>query len=238
MKEIMKIAKKKKIYVIEDCAHAIGTLFSNRHVGTFGDVGCFSFYPTKNITTIEGGMIITNSKENQNKFKSLRNHSMTKSLTQRYKIGNPWDYDIIEPGYNFRLDEIRSALGSSQLKRIKKMNQLRRNACKYYNKKLQKIKGITIPEISINDSCHLYILKINQDYKISRDKLYKKLLKNKIRSTVHYKPLHKFSIFKKYDNSKDFVNTSQIYEEILSLPLYPQITQKQQDKVIKCISEQ
>lgn len=238
MKEIMKIAKLNNLRVIEDCAHAIGTRFCNKHVGTFGDIGCFSFYPTKNITTIEGGMVITNSKKNFDNVKSLRNHSMTKSLSQRYSSGNPWDYDIIEPGYNFRLDEIRSALGSSQLQRIKKLNQLRRNACKYYNQHLQKVKGIKTPSISSNDSCHLYVIRITSEYGITRNQLYKKLLKNKIRTTVHYKPLHKFSIFKKYKNSKDLANSSQIYEEILSLPLYPQISQKQQDKVIKCISDQ
>ena len=238
MKEILKIVKENDIYLIEDCAHAIGTKYQQRHVGTFGDIGCFSFYPTKNITTIEGGMVITNSKKTQEKIKSLRNHCMTKSLSQRYKIGNPWDYDVIEPGYNFRLDEIRSALGSSQLIRIKKLNDLRRNACKYYNKKLKKVKGIIVPEISKNDSCHLYIIRITKNYGISRDQLYKKLLKNKIRTTVHYKPLHKFSVFKKYNNlKKNLSNTTQLYEEILSLPLYPQILKKHQDKVIKYISE-
>ena len=117
--EIMKLAKKNNLFVIEDCAHAIGTYYKNKHVGTFGNTGCFSFYPTKNITTLEGGMILTKSKILANKIKKLRNQGITKSLNQRFSKGKPWEYDIDEPGYNFRLDEIRCALGISQLNQLK-----------------------------------------------------------------------------------------------------------------------
>jgi len=109
IKEILKISKKNNLKVIEDCAHALGSKIGKKHVGTFGDVGCFSFYPTKNFTTIEGGMIITNSKQISDYTKSARNHGITRSLDNRFSAGKPWEYDIEESGFNFRLDEIRSA---------------------------------------------------------------------------------------------------------------------------------
>ena len=139
MREIIRIARKHNLKVVEDCAHAIGARLDGKHVGNFGDAGCFSFYPTKNITTIEGGMIITNSKAVASYVTSLRNHGLNKTLMQRFAKGKPWDYDIIQPGYNYRLDEIRSALGLSQLKRIDKLNKMRKKVYEYYNKKLEKV---------------------------------------------------------------------------------------------------
>ena len=98
IKEISSIAKKNNISVIEDCAHAIGARINNKHVGTFGQLGCFSFYPTKNFTTIEGGMIITNSKKMANFVRAARNHGISKTLASRISKGKPWDYDIQNPG--------------------------------------------------------------------------------------------------------------------------------------------
>ena len=238
MTEIKKIARKYGLFIIEDCAHAIGTKKKNKHVGTFGDAGCFSFYPTKNFTTIEGGMIITNSKKIAKYVNAARNHGLTKSLQQRFAKGKPWDYDVFEPGYNYRLDEIRSALGISQLRRIKKMNLQRKNIFKYYNLKLRSIKGITIPVLPPNEehACHLYVLQIHKEYGMTRNDLFLKLLKNGIRSSVHYKPLHKFSVFKKLAKVHDsLINSKELYKKIISLPLYSQISKNEQDKVIHCI---
>ena len=113
MKTILKIPKKHSVKIIEDCAHGIGTFFDKKHVGNFGDVGCFSFYPTKNITTVEGGMIITNNKKIANFVKLSRNHGISRSLLDRYSSGLPWEYDVenveetiddvISIGYPYRL---------------------------------------------------------------------------------------------------------------------------------------
>lgn len=236
--KIQEIAKSKKLFVIEDCAHAIGTKLHSKHVGTFGDAGCFSFYPTKNITTLEGGMIITNRKKISDFAKAARNHGITKSLSQRYKSKKPWDYDIIEPGYNYRLDEIRSSLGKSQLKKISGLNLLRKKAFVYYNKRLSNKKGIEIPQIGMPDehSFHLYIIKVKKDFGISRDELYLSLLKAGVRTTVHYKPLQLFSIMKKRAKTYDrLTNSMHLFQQVLSLPLYPHISKKQQDFVIDII---
>jgi len=240
IKNIKKITKTNNLFLIEDCAHAIGAKFENKHAGTFGDAGCFSFYPTKNITTIEGGMVICNSKNTAQRIQSFRNHGITQTLKQRFSDGKPWDYDEIEPGYNFRLDEIRASLGISQLKKISKLNSLRRKACEYYNSELKNIDGIESPEISKkNDNAfHLYIIKIKKEYGLSRDKLFLKLLNSGIRTSVHYKPLHKFTVFKKATKiKKELKNSKILYGEILSLPLFPMITKTEQNYVIEKIKQ-
>ena len=236
--EIIKIAKHNDLLVLEDCAHAIGARTEGKHVGMFGNAGCFSFYPTKNITTIEGGMIITNSKKIAKYVTSARNHGLSRSLMNRFSHGKPWDYDVVEPGYNYRLDEVRSALGLSQLKRLKELNLLRRKACEYYKKKLESVKGVITPQISQKDDnvYHLYITRITKEYNLSRDKLFTIFAKEGITTSLHYKPLHKFTAYKKtakiYDELK---NSNELYDEIISLPLYPKISRGQQDLVIECI---
>ena len=239
IEEILDLAKDHDLKVIEDCAHAIGTRIDGKHVGTFGDFGCFSFYPTKNITTLEGGMVISKNKKLTECVKILRNHGISHSLVERYSKGYPWEYDIKEAGYNYRLDEIRSALGISQLNKINEMNEKRKNAFKYYNKFLVNIPGISIPsEEDLNyNSCHLYVLRILKNrFPISRDQLFQELLSAGVRTTVHYKPLNKFSIFRKLGKIGDKLkNSNELYDEILSLPLYPDIKKEDQKIVIKTI---
>jgi len=238
--EITSIARKNRISIIEDCAHAIGARVNSKHVGIFGQAGCFSFYPTKNFTTIEGGMVVTNSKNIADFVRYARNHGITKTLTSRFSSGKPWDYDIKNSGYNYRLDEIRASLGINQIKRVKKMNLLRKKAADYYNKKLEDIEGVIVPgkSIGVEHVHHLYVIRITRKYGITRDMLFQKLLKIGIRTSVHYKPLHMFTIFKKMAKIIDSLSNSvHVYSQILSLPLYPSISKKQQDLVINNIKK-
>ena len=238
MKKIMKVARSNSLKVIEDCAHGVGTSYNKKHVGNFGNAGCFSFYPTKNLTTVEGGMVITNNKKIANFIQLARNHGMSKSLMSRYSSGKPWEYDIKDVGYNFRLDEIRSALGISQLRKLTILNKKRLSAFLYYNKGLKNIPGLIIPNEKNfkNNSCHLYIIRITTNAKISRDRLFYDLQKNGIGSSVHYKPLHEFTLFRKKGISRDSLSVSKrMYKEILSLPMYPQLTRSKQDLVINSI---
>ena len=237
IEEILDVAKDNNLKVIEDCAHAVGTFHKSKHVGTLGNTGCFSFYPTKNITTAEGGMVITNSEKIAEKVRQLRNHGMTKSLKSRYSSEYPWIFDIKQPGYNYRLDEIRAALGITQLKRIKKINELRKKASSYYNKNLQNIPGIILPDM-VNDkthSYHLYTIRVTKLYKLSRNQLFKKLKDNGIRTTVYWMPIHKYTAYRKFVKTSNILNTTKIYDEILALPLFPNISKKHQDAVIKVI---
>ena len=235
--EILDVAKDNNLKVIEDCAHAVGTFHKSKHVGTLGSTGCFSFYPTKNITTAEGGMVITNSKQIADKVRQLRSHGMTKSLQNRYSSEYPWIFDILQPGYNYRLDEIRAALGITQLKRIKKINDLRKKASTYYHKNLKNIPGIILPDM-VNDrthSYHLYTIRVTNPYKLSRNQLFKKLKNNGIRTTVYWMPIHKYTAYQKFAKKSNVINTTKIYDEILALPLFPNISKIHQDSVIKVI---
>ena len=237
IEDILDVAKDNNLKVIEDCAHAVGTFHKSKHVGTLGNTGCFSFYPTKNITTAEGGMVITNSEKIAEKVRQLRNHGMTKSLKSRYSSEYPWIFDIKQQGYNYRLDEIRAALGITQLKRIKKINGLRKKASSYYNKNLQNIPGIILPDM-VNDkthSYHLYTIRVTKPYKLSRNQLFKKLKDNGIRTTVYWMPIHKYTAYRKFVKTSNILNTTKIYDEILALPLFPNISKKHQDTVIKAI---
>jgi len=238
MKKIQKLSKKYDLKIIEDCAHAFGAFHEGKHVGTFGNAGCFSFYPTKNITTIEGGMIISNSKSFANKMSSLRNHGLSKTLVERNTHSEPWNYDVVIPGHNFRLDEVRSSLGISQIKKFRKFKENRIKAAKYYNDFFSKINGIELLPYkkSKNPIYHLYIIKISKKFGLSRNQVHKKLYELGIGTTVHYKPLHKFSIFKIFNpKESDFKITNRSFDECLSIPLFASITRKQQDYVIKSI---
>ena len=240
IKEVSSIARKNNVSIIEDCAHAIGARINKKHVGTFGQLGCFSFYPTKNFTTIEGGMIITNSKKIADFVRTTRNHGISKTLASRFSKGKPWNYDIENPGYNYRLDEIRASLGINQMKRIKKMNKLRKKAANYYTEKLGNVNGVIVPDKSIDAEHvhHLYVIRITEKYSITRDMLFHKLLERGIRTSVHYKPLHMFTIFKKLAKiSGSLSNSKDVYSQILSLPIYPSISKKQQDLVIHHIEK-
>ena len=230
MTQIKKIAKKNNLLLVEDCAHAIGTKLNNKHAGTFGDVGCFSFYPTKNFTTIEGGMIITDSKRIAEYVTSARSHGLTKSLAERYSKGKPWDYDIINPGFNYRLDEIRASLGLNQLKRINSLNFKRLLVSKYYSKQLEEIPAIITPKVfrKKEHTYHLYIIKIKNEFGQNRDEVFKRLKKAGIQVSVHYKPLHRFSAYKKLTKTYGKLdNSKQIYKENLSLPIYPGISKRE-----------
>ena len=240
IKEVSSIARKNNVSIIEDCAHAIGARINKKHVGTFGQLGCFSFYPTKNFTTIEGGMVITNSKKIADFVRAARNHGISKTLVSRFSNGKPWDYDIQNTGYNYRLDEIRAALGINQMKRIGKMNHLRKKAANYYTKKLENVEGIIVPNESNSAEHvhHLYVIRITRKYGITRDVLFQKLLRDGIRTSVHYKPLHKFTAIKKIAKKFNSLSSSKyVYSQILSLPIYPSISKKQQDLVISCIEK-
>jgi len=235
--EVLDVAKANNLKVVEDCAHAIGTFHKSKHVGTIGNAGCFSFYPTKNITTAEGGMVITNSKNIADKVRQLRSHGMLKSLKSRYAGGYPWVFDILEPGYNYRLDEIRCALGISQLRRVAKINKMRKTAVSYYHSKLHNIPGIILPDMvrDKSHSYHLYTIRVTKSFGMSRNQLFKKLKQAGIRTTVYWMPIHKFTAYRKYVKKSNVVTTSKIYDEILSLPLFPNISKRHQDAVINCI---
>jgi len=235
MDKIISISKKHGLHIVEDCAHALGTTFRNKKCGNIGSSGCFSFYPTKIITTGEGGMITTNNLKINKRVRTLKSQGMTINAYDREKKGQ-WKYDITEVGYNYRLDEIRASLGTSQMERVSEINKRRMKIARKYDKKITKISGITKPKTKPdrNHIYHLYTIKIEKDYPITRDELIKKLHRNGIGTSVQYYPLHLMSYFrKKYKNKrKQFPNANLLKDQVLCLPIFPQMTDKQLNYVI------
>jgi dTDP-4-amino-4,6-dideoxygalactose transaminase len=236
MDELMDLTKSKNLSIVEDCAHALGSKFGKLMCGSIGDIGCFSFYPTKIITTGEGGMVTTNNSGFYKKIINLRSQGMNISPNQREKSVR-WKYDIVDLGYNYRLDEIRSSLGVSQLKRIDKINQLRIKIADQYNKLLKNINGISLPMIKSNRNhiFHLYSIKIEKEYHLTRDELFKKLHKKGIGTSVQYYPLHFMSYNKNKYKVSDFPNANKLKDQVLCLPIYPTMNQKQIEYVTSSI---
>ena len=234
MDKILSISKKFGLKIVEDCAHALGSTFNRKKCGSIGDLGCFSFYPTKIITTGEGGMVTTNSLKLYKKTIQLRSHGMSKLPPEREKSA-AWKYDIVDLGYNYRLDEIRASLGYSQFRRINEINNLRMKIAKKYDTQLSKIPGIEIPKKAKNRNhiYHLYTIKINENYPISRDELFVKLNKSGIGSSVQYPPLHLMSYNANKFKKSDYPNANKLKDQIISLPIFP--TMKNQD-IIRVIS--
>ena len=215
---IMKIAG--KIPIIEDCAQSFGSSLKNKKAGTFGKIACFSFYPTKNLAAIgDGGALITNNKNLYLKMLSLRQYGWDKNRISK------------QPGYNSRLDEIQAAILNIKFKLIKKNNLKRNILAKRYIKSLSDL-PIFFPK-SIKGSFHSYHLFVIITKK--RNKLLKFLRHKQIIASIHYKnPLHKMPSFSKYIKKKP-LNAEKLSNSILSLPIYPELSYREQNKVINAI---
>tara|TARA_B100001964_G_C14196814_1_gene583824 strand:- start:674 stop:1729 length:1056 start_codon:yes stop_codon:yes gene_type:complete len=234
MKQIMDIAKEKNLFVIEDAAHAPGSEVSGKKLGSIGDIGCFSFFSNKNLVAGEGGMIVTNDDKLAEKIKKIRSHGMTSLSWDRHK-GHAFSYDVTDLGYNYRTNEIASALGLCQLKKLDKNNEKRKELSILYRKYLENAKGITLPYNNVKEksSCHLFPVIL--DEKISRVKFMEFLKKNGIQSSIHYPPIHLFSYYKKRFGFKKGMLplTEFIGEREVTLPLHPLL----KDEDIKYIAE-
>ncbi len=229
MKEIQEIAEDGKIHMVEDCAHSLGAVYDGKKAGSLSTMGCFSFYPTKIITTLEGGMITTDDEQTARRLKLLREHGMTKSASER-ESDETWFYDVTELGYNCRLNEIQAALGISQLNRVEKGIQKRVEAARFYTKLLNAC-GLATPYEAPHRThiFHLYAIRIIREKAgITRNELFKRLANRGIGVSVHYTPLHLLSFYRKLLKNKrlEFPVAERVYEQVLSLPIYPTITRE------------
>ena len=240
MEEILDVAEDHKLHVIEDCAHSLGSEYRGRKTGSIGIVGSFSFYPTKMITTLEGGMLTTNEDWIERKARLLREHGMTRSALDREKTAD-WHYDVNEMGYNYRLNEVQAALGVSQLKRVEDGIKKRVEVARYYTRKLSRTNGVITPYEAKDRThvYHLYVIKIlKEKCGLTRDELFKKLSTKGIGLSVHYTPLHLLTLYKKIaGHTRSFPNAEEVYRKVLSLPIFPTISRDQTDYVTKSIQD-
>ena len=231
LEKILKLCKKKKIKLIEDCAHALGSKIKKKHVGNFGISGCFSFYPTKQITTGEGGALITNSKKMYKKIKMLKAFGIDKDINQRTK---PGEYDVKYLGLNYRMTDFQAALGYLQLKRYSSNLTRRHEIAKKYIHNFRKNKNIK--HMPYSKDCSFFIFQI---FTKQRNSLIKVLKEKKIQFSIHYaNSLNKMSYYKKkYKlNNKSFKNAVNYGLTSVSLPIYPKLKNKEVDYICKIIN--
>jgi len=240
MDEIMKIAKKYNLYVVEDAAHSLPALYKGKKIGTIGDMTCFSFYATKTLTTGEGGMVTTKNGEWAEKIKILCLHGISKNAWKRYSKEGSWYYEITDLGYKYNMTDIQAALGISQLKKVDRMWEMRQEVANRYNDVFKCFAEITIPFIKSDRTTawHLYVIKLNVEaLKIDRDRFIEELGKRGISTSVHFIPLHRHPFYRKKicGKSERFPNADWIYERIISLPIYPGMKKNEVETVIEAV---
>ncbi|MBN1499583.1 MAG: DegT/DnrJ/EryC1/StrS family aminotransferase [Spirochaetes bacterium] len=241
MDEIMSIAEKHKLKVIEDAAHAFPARYKNRNVGTIGDITAFSFYATKTITAGEGGMITTENEEWAQRMKMLRLHGISKDAWKRYSAEGTYVYDVIEPGFKYNPTDISSAIASVQLSKSDEMNDRRLQITQRYIEAFRNNDAF-IPYVVKPDreTCwHLYPLRLNPEaLSISRDEFMIKLKQKGIVTSVHFIPLYRFTWYKNQGwDAADFANSEWVFEREISLPIYPSLTDEEVDYVIENVIE-
>jgi UDP-4-amino-4,6-dideoxy-N-acetyl-beta-L-altrosamine transaminase len=243
MLNIKKIADDNGFYVIEDAAHAIGSKYTDRTiVGNckYSDMTVFSFHPVKTITTGEGGAITTNNEKLYKKLLLLRNHGITKDQALLKQNSEPWYYEMHCLGFNYRITDIQSALGLSQLNKLDRFVQRRREIVNKYNKAFENIDWLITPyeENPGYAAFHLYVLNIDFDkLGITRKGIMEKLQKNGIGTQVHYIPVHTQPYYKNNFgyNWGDYPVSESYYQKALSLPLYPKMSDEDVEYVIENI---
>jgi len=232
IKILREIAEDKNIVLIEDAAESLGSKMKEKMVGTFGHSSMFSFCQNKIITSGEGGMIVTNLKDVFEKLKLIRSHGRVENR-ERY-FSSTQELDYIQAGYNYRMSSITAALALSQLKKIDKIIQMRREKAKYFNEKLSKIKNLKLPT-GVKDHFHVYQLYtiLSQDNKL-REILRTNLSKAGIMTRIYFSPAHLKTFYKTDFNYKkgDLPKTEEISEKVLTIPLYPMLSNKEMDYII------
>jgi len=236
MESITAVAQRYGLFVIEDAAHAPGAELDGRKVGTFGDVACFSFFSNKNLAVGEGGMVVTNRDDLAEKIRVQRSHGMTTLTWDRHR-GHAHSYDVVDLGYNYRIDEIRAALGLVQLSKLERNNLRRRRIAKQYRQALRDTPGVFIPfQDHPGVSAH-HLLAILLDDSICRNEFMAQMQGQGVQTSIHYPPIHEFSYYRKLFG--DAVGTLPLTEAIgrreVTLPLYPTMTPGSLDHVTLAI---
>jgi dTDP-4-amino-4,6-dideoxygalactose transaminase len=236
MDAVMNIAKKYNLKVIEDACHGPMSEYKGQKLGTIGDVGCFSFFSNKNISTGEGGMIVTNNEALANKIRLLRSHGMTTMSYQRAK-GHATSYDVVEFGYNYRMDDIHAAIGIAQLKKLKVDLEKRFVVRSLYLRYLQDVEGICIPFAKWNEFASNYIMPIvllNSTTE-KREFIRNELHKSGIQTSVHYPAVHQFSAYAAF--SRKLAKTEYITNNELTLPMFAALSESDVLYIVESLKE-
>lgn len=240
LEEIRDIANKYNLFIIEDAAHALPALYKGKKIGTIGDITCFSFYATKTLSAGEGGMITTENDEWADMMRILRLHGISRDAWKRYTEEGSWYYEVLEAGYKYNMTDLHAAVGIAQLRKIEEMWHRRREIARKYTEAFNMVEEIESPHLKKDreSAWHLYVIKLNLEMlRISRNQFIEELKKKGIGTSVHFIPLHKHPYYRNTFgyNSEDFQVSERLYERIVSLPIYPSMTDEDTDRVITSV---
>lgn len=241
MDPLLALARQHDIKVIEDAAHALPARYRGKKVGTIGDITCFSFYATKTITTGEGGMATTDNAEWAERMRILSLHGISREAVNRYSPEGSWRYDICYPGYKYNLTDMASALGISQLRKCDRFGMVRQYYAGLYNDAFQKIPEIIVPSVSteMEHAWHLYVIQLDLErLRIGRNQFIVLLKEQGIGVSVHFHPLHLHPYYRKTYKYRpaDFPIATKVCERIISLPIYPKMTESDINRVIETVT--
>lgn len=224
MELIVELCNRNGLRLIEDCAHAPGALYRGRSVGSFGDVGCWSFFTNKNLSVGEGGMVTTRSEDLDRQMRYLRSHGMTTLTLDRHK-GRAVTYDVVRPGLNYRIDEMRAALGLVQLAKLDRANRAREQIVRRYRASLEGVDGLTIPFPDTDEKRFSYhIFPILLDEGVDRLAVVEALKREGVQSSIHYPAIHGFTAYSGAELGRTPI-ADDVARRELTLPLYPDMSE-------------
>ncbi len=242
MDVITKIARKHKLKIVQDSAHAIGAHFRNKPIASYGDFSSFSFYATKNLTTGEGGMVTTDNKGLAENIQILSLHGMDRKAWRRYLDQGSWYYEVVELGHKFNLPDINAALGLAMLKRLDALQKKRARVAGWYNQELSKFEEIELPvtESDSRHAWHLYIIRLShENLKIDRDQFIRSLTEKNVGTSVNFIPMFMHPYYRgKYGlKAKKYPACADAYRRVISLPFFPDLRRDEVRYVAKSIGD-
>jgi dTDP-4-amino-4,6-dideoxygalactose transaminase len=242
MTAIMEIARRHNLKVIEDAAHALPTRYNGKMIGTIGDITCFSFYVTKPIATGEGGMAVTDNPEWAERMRIMSLHGISKDAWKRYTNEGSWFYEVHYPGFKYNLTDIAAALGIEQLKKCDRFWTARKQIAAAYDNGFAAVPEIRRPVCMPNSqhAWHLYIIRLETErLRIDRGEFITALKDQGIGTSVHFIPLHLHPYYRETFGYKpeDFPSASRVYERIISLPIYPAMSEQSVQRVIGAVTD-
>jgi perosamine synthetase len=240
MDSILRFAREHDLRVVEDAAHALPAYYRSRPIGGIGDITCFSFYATKTITTGEGGMATTADRSWADKMRMLSLHGITHDAWNRYSAEGSWYYEILCPGYKYNLTDIAASLGIEQLAKCNEFFEARRQIARAYDEGFADLPEIKTPVCrpDVQHAWHLYVIQLQLErLAINRRDFIEALRQKNIGTSVHFIPLHLHPYYRNTFGYRpeDFVNASTVFERIISLPIYPQMTESDVNDVVEAV---
>ncbi|WP_018764024.1 UDP-4-amino-4,6-dideoxy-N-acetyl-beta-L-altrosamine transaminase [Bacillus pseudomycoides] len=241
LEKISKIAQEYNLTVIEDAAHALGSTYKKKKIGSISDMTMFSFHPVKHITTGEGGIITTNNEDYYQKLLQFRTHGITRNPNNLTENHGPWYYEMQFLGYNYRMTDIQAALGLSQLQKLDSFIAKRKQYVSMYNMALKDLPEVILPKQldHVDSSWHLYIIQLNLPMlKVDRKEIFQALQQENIGVNVHYIPIHLQPYYQKLGYQKGICpNAEKLYESIITLPLFSEMSEQDANDVIQAVKK-